>query len=203
MLSPRRVKPAPVVVMYELRSLRAAKPLAAMRTVEARIKKWRGLVRWTMLAFTSPRGETVVHIVGERHSSVSRRDNLFSSWQRFVRALGGVETGRAACVAAPNGACYFADARILHEGYEAAAAKVLEEAARADAGVATCSDVLPLLPAQAQVVAAPAAGGGAVRPPAALSTARVLTPQTKTVVLEGAEAQPSAVALIEPVRPRP
>ena len=52
MLSPRRVKPAPVVVMYELRSLRAAKPLAAMRTVEARIKKWRGLVRWTMMAFT-------------------------------------------------------------------------------------------------------------------------------------------------------
>ena len=193
MLSPRRVKPAPVVVMYELRSLRAAKPLAAMRAVEARIKKWRGLVRWTMLAFTSPRGETVVHIVGERHSSVSRRDNLFSSWQRFVRALGGVETGRAAWVTGSNGACYFADARILHEGYEAAAAKVLEEAARADAGVATCSDVLPLLPAQAQVVAPPAAGGGAVRPPA-LSSTRVLTPQAKTVVLEGAEAQPRAVS---------
>ena len=64
-----------------------------MRAVEARIKKWRGLVRWTMLAFTSPRGETVVHIVGERHSSVSRRDNLFSSWQRFVRALGGRRDG--------------------------------------------------------------------------------------------------------------
>ena len=97
-------------------------------------------------------------------------------------------------MAAPNGACYFADARILHEGYEAAAAKVLEEAARADAGVATCSDVLPLLPAQAQVVAPPAAGGGAVRPPAALSATRVLTPQTKTVVLEGAEALPRAVS---------
>ena len=192
MLSPRRVKPAPVVVMYELRSLRAAKPLAAMRTVEARIKKWRGLVRWTMMAFTSPRGVTVVHIVGERHSSVSRRDNLFSSWQRFVRVFGGVETGRAAWVTGSNGACYFADARILHEGYEAAAAKVLEEAARADAGVATCSDVLPLLPAQA---AAPAAGNGsASRPPAPLSAALVLTPQTKTVVLEAAEAQPRAFA---------
>ena len=99
----------------------------------------------------------------------------------------------SAWVTGSNGACYFADARILHEGYEAAAAKVLEEAARADAGVATCSDVLPLLPAQAQVVAAPAAGGGTSRPPAALSAARVLTPQTKTVVLEGAEAQPRAV----------
>ena len=143
-----------------------------------------------MLAFTSPRGETVVHIVGERHSSVSRRDNLFSSWQRFVRVFGGVETGRATWVTAPNGACYFADARILHEGYDAAAAKVLEEAARADAGVATCSDVLPLLPVQ---VAAPAASGGTSRPPAALSAARVLAPQTKTVMLEAAEALPRAV----------
>ena len=79
MLSPRRVTPAPVVVMYELRSLRAAKPLAAMRSVEARIKKWRSLMRWSMLAFTLPRGETVVHIVGERHPSVSRCDNLLGS----------------------------------------------------------------------------------------------------------------------------
>jgi hypothetical protein len=96
-----------------------------------------------------------------------------------------------AWVAAPNGACYFADARILHEGYEAAAAKVLEEAARADAGVATCSDVLPLLPVQ---VAAPAASGGTSRPPAALTAARVLAPQSKTVVLEAAEALPRAVS---------
>ena len=97
MLSPRRVKPAPVVVMYELRSLRAAKPLVAMRTVEARIKKWRGLVRWTMLAYTSPRSETVVHIVGERHSHVSRRDNLFSSWQRFVSSASRARAAWAAC----------------------------------------------------------------------------------------------------------
>ena len=102
MLSPRRVKPAPVVVMYELRSLRAAKPLAAMRAVEARIKKWRGLVRWTMMAYASPRAETVVHIVGERHSHVSRRDNLFSSWQRLIKVFGGVGMGRAAWVPSSN-----------------------------------------------------------------------------------------------------
>ena len=187
MLSPRRVKPAPVVVMYELRSLRAAKPLVAMRTVEARIKKWRGLVRWTMLAYTSPRSETVVHIVGERHSHVSRRDNLFSSWQRFVKVFGGVDTGRATWVTASNGACYFADARILHEGYETAAAKVLEEATRIDAGVALCSDLLPLLPATAPA-ALPTAGpasAAAFRPPAP-PTARAPTLQPKSVVLEAA-----------------
>ena len=63
MLSPRRTKPDPVVVMYELRTVRALKPLPTMRVIESRIKKWRGLLRWTMQAFASPRGEAVVQIV--------------------------------------------------------------------------------------------------------------------------------------------
>jgi hypothetical protein len=188
MLSPRRVKPAPVVVMYELRSLRAAKPLAAMRAVEARIKKWRGLVRWTMMAYASPRAETVVHIVGERHSHVSRRDNLFSSWQRLVKVFGGVDTGRAAWVTATTGASYFADARILLEGYEAATAKVLEEAKRFDEGVAACSDSLPLLP----VAAGPApATVPAPRTSASSAATRMPTSQPKTVVLDALPAAPS------------
>ena len=88
MLSPRRTKPDPVIVMYELRTVRALKPLPTMRVIESRIKKWRGLLRWTMQAFASPRGEAVVQIVGERQSQVSRRDNLFSSWQRLVKLVG-------------------------------------------------------------------------------------------------------------------
>jgi hypothetical protein len=182
MLSPRRLKPAPVVVMYELRSLRAAKPSTAVRTVESRIKKWRGLVRWSMMAFGTPRGETVVHIVGERHSHVSRRDNLFSSWQRLMKVMGGVDTGRAAWVTAANGASYFADARILHEAYEAAVAKVLDEATRIDAGVLTCSDVLPLLPAPIVASVRPTTVPHLTQPPLQ-STAH-----TKTVVLDASGA---------------
>ena len=71
MLSPRRTKPDPVIVMYELRTVRALKPLPTMRVIESRIKKWRGLLRWTMQAFASPRGEAVVQIVGERQSQVA------------------------------------------------------------------------------------------------------------------------------------
>ena len=71
MLSPRRTKPDPVIVMYELRTVRALKPLPTMRVIESRIKKWRGLLRWTMQAFASPRGGAVVQIVGERQSQVA------------------------------------------------------------------------------------------------------------------------------------
>ena len=189
MLSPRRVKPAPVVVMYELRSLRAHKPLGTLRAVETRLKKWRGLARWTMQGYTSPRGETVVQIVGERHSLVSRRDNLFSSWQRLVKLLGGagVATGRAAWAAAPSGASYFADARILHEPYESAAAKVLEDGTKIDAGVLVCSDTLPLLPATQAVQAVQAVHAAS---PVAVSTPAVAPP--------AAAALPSRMLVLSP-----
>lgn len=175
MLSPRRTKPDPVVVMYELRTVRALKPLPTMRVIESRIKKWRGLLRWTMQAFASPRGEAVVQIVGERQSQVSRRDNLFSSWQRLVKLVGGVECGRAAWAAASNGSCYFADARVLHEAYETAVAKVTEEAARVDAGASSCTDVLPLLPPPVGL-AGPAVSTPAVAAGAAPPSEKVLAP---------------------------
>ena len=95
MLSPRRTKPDPAVVLYELRTVRASKPLQTMRAIESRIKKWRGLLRWTMHAFASSRGEAVIQVVGERQSQVARRDNLFYSWQRVVKTIGGVECARA------------------------------------------------------------------------------------------------------------
>ena len=150
--------------MYELRALKAHKALSLMRVVESRIKRWRGLLRWSMLAFSTQRGEAVVQIVGERHSQVSRRDNLFSSWQRLVKSFGGIEVGRAQWSTASSGQSYFADARILHEGYESACAKVAEEAGRADAGVIVCSDVMPLLPP------APVPSAASAVAPAALPT---------------------------------
>ena len=100
----------------------------------------------------------MVHIVGERHSQVSRRDNLFTSWQRLVKLIGVVDVGRAAWVSAGNGAAFFADARILHESYESAVAKVLDDATKIDASVLTCTDVLPLLP---PVVSASVVSAGA------------------------------------------
>lgn len=166
MLSPRRTKPDPVIVMYELRTVRALKPLPTMRVIESRIKKWRGLLRWTMQAFASPRGEAVVQIIGERQSQVSRRDNLFSSWQRLVKLVGGVDCGRAAWATAANGSSFFADARVLHESYETAVAKVTEEAARVDAGTMSCTDMLPLLPPPVGAVAVASIAG-----PAAASSA--------------------------------
>lgn len=166
MLSPRRNKPEPVVVLYELRMVRALRPLPALRAVESRVKKWRGMLRWTMQAFTSPRGEAIVQIVGERSSHVTRRDNLYSSWQRLVEGLGGVTCARACWASATSGASYFADARMLHEGYAAVVARVGEEAARADSGVVSCTDLLPLMPLP---VAASAAAASGAAPPSVLS----------------------------------
>ena len=183
MLSPRRMKPEPVVVLYELRMVRALRPLPALRAVEARVKKWRGMLRWTMQAFTSPRGEAIVQIVGERSSHVTRRDNLYSSWQRLVEGLGGVSCARGCWVSAASGASYFADARMLHEGYDAVVARVGEEAARADSGVVSCTDLLPLMPLP--VAAAAAAASGAA-PPSAPSA-----PSGATVASQGIVHSPS------------
>lgn len=158
MLSPRRMKLEPVVVLYELRMVRALRPLPALRAIETRVKKWRGMLRWTMQAFTSPRGEAIVQIVGERSSHVTRRDNLYSSWQRLVEDLGGVSCARGCWASAASGASYFADARMLHEGYAAVVARVGEEAARADSGVVSCTDLLPLMPLPVSSAAATASG---------------------------------------------
>ena len=179
MLSPRRMKPEPVVVLYELRMVRALRPLPALRAVEARVKKWRGMLRWMMQAFTSPRGEAIVQIVGERSSHVTRRDNLYASWQRLVEGLGGVSCARGCWASAASGASYFADARTLHEGYDAVVARVGEEAARADSGVVSCTDLLPLLP----LPVAAAVAGGVIAPsaPSAPSGAAAVRAASQTI----------------------
>jgi hypothetical protein len=173
------MKPEPVVVLYELRMVRALRPLPALRAVEARVKKWRGMLRWTMQAFTSPRGEAIVQIVGERSSHVTRRDNLYASWQRLVEDLGGVSCARGCWASAASGASYFADARTLHEGYDAVVARVGEEAARADSGVVSCTDLLPLLP----LPVAAAVAGGVIAPsaPSAPSGAAAVRAASQTI----------------------
>lgn len=189
MLSPRRMKPEPVIVLYELRMVRALRPLPALRAVEARVKKWRGMLRWTMQAFTSPRGEAIVQIVGERSSHVTRRDNLFSSWQRLVEGLGGVTCARGCWASAASGASYFADARMLHEGYDAVVARVGEEAARADSGVVSCTDLLPLLPLPVAAAAAAANGVALLSVPSAPSGATA-TPSSSHAITHSPSRNP-------------
>jgi hypothetical protein len=196
MLSPRRTKPDPAVVLYELRTVRASKPLQTMRAIESRIKKWRGLLRWTMHAFASSRGEAVIQVVGERQSQVARRDNLFYSWQRAVKTIGGVECARATWATAPNGSSFFADARVLHEVYEVAVAKVAEEAMRVDAGTLTCTDLLPLLPppvGSAAVNATAGASHSASAPQSGPQSAPQSGPQTTSHAMP--TPSPSLVAL--------
>ena len=84
-LSPRRVKAAPAVVLYELRVTRLAggpRPERLMRAFEACARKWRGVARWCVQAHTSARGEAVVQVVVERGAGAGRVDNLFVSWRR-------------------------------------------------------------------------------------------------------------------------
>ena len=159
-----------------------------MRVIESRIKKWRGLLRWTMQAFASPRGEAVVQIIGERQSQVSRRDNLFSSWQRLVKLVGGVDCGRAAWATAANESSYFADARVLHESYETAVAKVTEEAARVDAGTMSCTDMLPLMPPPVGAVAVASIAGPAVASSAASTEKASATVQSPARALTAARS---------------
>jgi len=87
-LSPRRIKPTPTIILYELRMIGLkTRPSSLLRKLEAIIKKWRGLVRWYMQGHTSMRGEVVVHIVGERFGRVNRVDNLVASWRRAIARI--------------------------------------------------------------------------------------------------------------------
>lgn len=85
MLSPRRVKSSPTVVLYELRLIRPnTRSERLARMFEGVVKKWRGISRWYLQTHTSPRGEAVLQVVGERQSQVARVDNLYALWCRSV-----------------------------------------------------------------------------------------------------------------------
>ena len=69
--SPRRVRSAPSVALYECRLHRfAVKPAAVLRSVEGRVRKWRGVQRGFAQCYSSARGEVVVQAVVERGACV-------------------------------------------------------------------------------------------------------------------------------------
>ena len=140
--SPRRVRGAPSIALYELRLLRtSSRPGALVRAMEPRIRRWRGLARWHMHAHCSARGEVVLQLVGERLAHVARVDNLFVSWRKTLQRtfqLGALKRGAWSGDA-------LADARLMHEPFDAGVAKLLAEAG---ADAVRCSYLEPALPSQ-------------------------------------------------------
>lgn len=146
MLSPRRVRSPPAVILYELRLLKStSRPSALLRAFEGRVRKWRGQTRWCVQAHTSPRGEVVLHVICERLSHVARLDNLWVSWRKTlakVLQLPQEALKRAAWVTV-GAECLLADARLLHDAYDAAVAKQLADAAP---DAVKCSHAEPAMP---------------------------------------------------------
>lgn len=151
MLSPRRVKSIPSVVLYDLRLIRPntnprAEKLA--RLFEGVVKKWRGLMRWYVQSHTSPRGEIVLQVVGERQSQSVRIDNLYASWRRSVaNALqlckdAVLQRASWTAVGADN---YLLDVRVMHDTFDSASAKLWTEIGSA-ADATRCSYAEPAMP---------------------------------------------------------
>ena len=194
MSSPRRVRNTPTVVLYECRLLKCAvKTASLLRHVEARIKKWRGVLRWSLQCYCSPRGEVVVQAVVERAAAASRADNLLQAWRKLVvRMLPGAVQARQL----KRGAWFqdtLVDVRVMVEAWEAACAKLGAEAA-VDGGAVKCTYLEPALPSAAQGVAqaAPRAAPSAAAPaPQPAAVPRPLpSPSSKSAVpLAGLQAQ--------------
>jgi len=145
--SPRRIRSAPSIALYELRLLRtSSRPGSLVRALEPRIRRWRGLARWHIHAFSSSaRGEIVLQLVGERQSHVARVDNLFVSWRKTLQRifkLGALKRGVWSSDA-------LVDVKLMHEqSFDAAVAKLLAEADAVSSDVARCSYLEPALPSQ-------------------------------------------------------
>jgi len=144
--SPRRVKSTPTVVLYECRLLKSSlKPASLLRYVEAKVKKWRGVQRWYLQCYLSPRGEVVVQAVVERVAAVCRVDNLIQAWRKIVVKMipGAPQTKEL-----KRGVwCQevFVDVRVMVEIWESACAKLGAEAS-VDGGGVKCSYLEPALP---------------------------------------------------------
>ena len=150
MLSPRRVKSTPMVVLYELRMIRpSTRADKLLRLFEGSVKKWRGLTRWYMQAHTSPRGETVLHIIGERQTPIARLDNLYISWRRaLAKELQIPKEGacfKRATWTAIGSDTYIVDVHVMHDVFDAATAKLWAEIAGA-ADAVRCSYTEPAMP---------------------------------------------------------
>ena len=192
-LSPRRVKPAPAVVMYELRVLRTSlAPAALLPLFEARARTWRGVARWGIQCSTSARGEVVLRVAVERHS-LARLDNHFATWRRALRkALGRALDARALRRgewAAVGDASVLADVRVLFDAFDAACAKLWAEAH--DPLAVRCSYLEPALPALLRG----SNGVGARAPPPAAAAKAAVSAHGHS----GSPAGSAATSLAQPV----
>jgi hypothetical protein len=199
-LSPRRVKSAPTIILYELRILRSAhKPALLLSLFEARVKKWRGMLRWALQASVSSRGEVVVQVVVERQA-LARIDNLFATWRKALTELFGVRKLKRASWASDRGAAdkggpetstYLADVKVLHDAFEAGCAKLWAETL--DPAAVRCSYIEPALPAPL--------GSSVLRSmPAALSsTGTRVAPSTSAAAPVYASAATKSVAIPKPL----
>ena len=194
MLSPRRMKSAPTVVLYELRMIRPSTRSEKMaRAFEASVKKWRGVARWYLQAHTSARGEAVLQIVCERHAHISRIDNLYTSWRRTLgkelqlpKNGGGIKRATWTAVGTES---YIVDVRLMHDAFDAATAKLWAEIAAAS-DATRCSYMEPAMPPQhlsvARVTPAPPQllpKQPAMPPPTPTARMLQLPAPVKTVVL--------------------
>ena len=189
MLSPRRVKPTPTVILYELRMIRLGTRSEKMaRLFEGCVKKWRGVARWYLQAHTSARGEAVLQVVSERHSPVSRIDNLFSSWRRTLgKELqlpkpASLKRATWTAIGADN---IIVDVRVMHDVFDAATAKLWAEIAGA-ADATRCSYIEPAMPPQLQLPDKPRVASGG--PVVGHAAQRPPQPPSKTVQLSGPAA---------------
>ena len=200
MSSPRRVRNTPTVVLYECRLLKSVKTASLLRHVEQRMKKWRGVQRWSLQCYCSPRGEVVVQAVVERAAVASRVDNLLQAWRKLVVKLlpGGVQAKQL-----KRGAWLqdtLVDVRVMVEAWEAACAKLGAEAA-VDGAAVRCSYLEPALPSAAvprasapsdASAAAPNAAAAARATASALPSAAVPAPKPEPRALQGFTSAPPA-----------
>jgi hypothetical protein len=132
--------------LYECRLLKPSlKPASVLRYVEAKVKKWRGVQRWYLQCYLSPRGEVVIQAVVERVAAVCRVDNLIQAWRKIVvKMIPGAPQAKDM----KRGAwCQdmLVDVRGMVEQWESACAKLGAEAS-VDRGTVKCSYIEPALP---------------------------------------------------------
>ena len=144
-LSPRRVRITPTVALYECRLLKCTvKTASLLRHVEQRVKKWRGMQRWSLQCYCSARGEVVVQAVVERAAVASRVDNLLQAWRKLVaKMLPGVQAKQLKRGVWCNEV--LVDVRVMVEEWETACVKLGAEAA-VDGGAVQCTYLEPALP---------------------------------------------------------
>ena len=144
--SPRRVRTTHTVVLYECRLLKSSlKPASVLRYVEGKVKKWRGVQRWYLQCYLSPRGEVVIQAVVERVAAVCRVDNLIQAWRKIVVKM--IPSAPLANQLKRGVWCQdmLVEVRVMVEHWESACAKLGAEAS-VDGGAVKCSYLVPALP---------------------------------------------------------